>query len=69
MPPNILLRLPELPKDMEYRFVGRHLILRDVRANMIIDEIPYAIICENCVPPAEEVPHEELTHEDPTPKK
>ena len=39
MPPNLLLLLPDLPPDMEYRFVGRHLILRDVRANMIVDEI------------------------------
>jgi hypothetical protein len=49
MPPNILLLLPDLPPDIEYRFVGRHLILRDVRANMIIDEIPYALRCEGCV--------------------
>jgi hypothetical protein len=49
MPPNLLLILPDLPKDLEWRFVGRHLILRDVRANMIIDEIPYAIRCRHCV--------------------
>lgn len=49
MPVKILLLLPELPPDMEYRFVGRHLILRDVRANMIIDEIPYALRCQECV--------------------
>jgi hypothetical protein len=50
MPPNILLVLPDLPPDMEYRFVGRHLILRDVRANMIIDEVPHALQCKDCVP-------------------
>jgi hypothetical protein len=50
MPPNLLLVLPDLPPDMEYRFVGRHLILRDVRANMIIDEVPYALQCKDCVP-------------------
>jgi hypothetical protein len=49
MPPNILLLLPDLPPDMEYRFVGRHLILRDVRANLIIDEIPRALECDDCV--------------------
>ena len=49
MPVKILLLLPELPPDLEYRFVGRHLILRDVRANMIIDEIPHALRCEECV--------------------
>ena len=54
MPPNILLLLPALAEDMEYRFVGRHLIVRDVRANMIVDEIPYALSCEQCVLPSEE---------------
>jgi hypothetical protein len=61
MPPNVLLQLPELPRDMEYRFVGRHLVLRDVRANMIVDEIPHAIECKDCVPPPEEIaepPHQ-----------
>lgn len=50
MPPNILLVLPDLPPDIEYRFVGRHLILRDARANMIIDEVPYALQCQDCAP-------------------
>jgi hypothetical protein len=49
MPPNLLLLLPDLPKDLEYRFVGRHLVLRDARANIIIDEIPFAIRCRDCV--------------------
>jgi hypothetical protein len=39
VPPQILLRLPKLPEDLEYRFVGRHLVLRDVDANMIVDYI------------------------------
>ena len=43
MPPNVLASLPPLPKDIEYRFVSKHLILRDVRANLIIDYIPNAI--------------------------
>jgi hypothetical protein len=43
MPPNILAVLPKLPHDIEYRFVGRHLILLDTRAGMILDRIPYAI--------------------------
>jgi hypothetical protein len=55
MPPKILLQLPELPPDIEYRFVGRHLILRDVRANMIIDKIPHALECRDCVLPPEEI--------------
>ena len=42
-PPNLLEALPPLPKDIDYRFVGRHLILRDSRANMIIDYMLNAI--------------------------
>ena len=60
MPTKLLLLLPDLPKDLEYRFVGRHFILRDARANIIIDEIPYAIRCRDCVPEpeVEEEPNE-----------
>jgi hypothetical protein len=42
-PPGILEALPELPKDIDYRFVGKHLILRDSRANTIIDYMLNAI--------------------------
>jgi hypothetical protein len=42
-PPNVLQALPQLPKDIEYRFVGKHLILRDSQANMIIDYMLNAI--------------------------
>ena len=55
MPPNILAVLPSLPEDIEYRFVGRHLILLDTRARVILDRIPYAIQCPDsdttCRPP------------------
>jgi hypothetical protein len=43
VPPNILAALPKLPEDLEYRVVGRDLILRDVHANLIVDFIPNAI--------------------------
>jgi hypothetical protein len=43
VPPNILASLPPLPEQIEYRFVDKHLILRDVKANLIIDYIPNAI--------------------------
>ena len=43
-----IAQLPELPDDIQYRFIGRHLILYDVRANTIIDRIPDAIRCTNC---------------------
>jgi hypothetical protein len=48
VPPNILAALPRLPDDIQYRFLGRHLILLDTRANMILDRIPYAIQCRDC---------------------
>jgi hypothetical protein len=40
VPPTLLLRLPTLPEELEYRFLGRHLILRDIKANLIVDFIP-----------------------------
>ena len=43
VPPNILAVLPELPEDVEYRFMGRHLVLLDTRARVLLDGIPYAI--------------------------
>jgi len=43
MPPEVLERLPKLPADIEYRFVGKHLILRDVRPNTVIDFAPNVI--------------------------
>jgi hypothetical protein len=43
VPPTLLLTLPTLPEEVEYRFVGRSLILRDSVANVIIDFIPNAV--------------------------
>ena len=43
VPPSLLLALPELPKELEYRFVGRHLILRDTKTNLIVDFILNAV--------------------------
>jgi len=40
VPPGLLLKLPTLPEALEYRFLGRHLILRDIKANLIVDFIP-----------------------------
>lgn len=48
MPGLLLAQLPELPDDIQFRFVGRHLILYDVRANTIMDRLPNAIRCLNC---------------------
>jgi hypothetical protein len=43
MPPDVLKQLPRLPKDLEYRFVQKTLILFDSRANLVIDLLPNAI--------------------------
>jgi hypothetical protein len=37
VPAKLLRALPDLPPELEYRIVGRHLILRDVKANIVID--------------------------------
>lgn len=37
MPPEVLAVLPPLPKVLEYRFVGDHLLLLDVEADLIVD--------------------------------
>lgn len=42
-PPSLLLDLPPLPQEVEYRVVGHQLILRDVDANIIVDWAPNAI--------------------------
>ena len=39
-PPTLLLNLPRLPKELEYRIVGRHLALHDTVTNLIVDFIP-----------------------------
>ena len=36
-PPLLLQVLPSLPIDFEYRFMGRHLVVRDSRSNLIVD--------------------------------
>jgi len=43
VPPTLLLRLPKLPETVEYRFVGKALVLRDVRANIVVDYVPNAL--------------------------
>jgi hypothetical protein len=45
MPAAILAVLPSLPDDIQYRFLGAHLILLDTRSNVILDRIPCAIQC------------------------
>ena len=35
--PSMLAGLPELPPELEYRFLGQHLILIDALANLVVD--------------------------------
>ena len=43
MPPEVLQTLPKLQEDMEYRFIGRDLILLDAHSHVVADFIPDAI--------------------------
>jgi hypothetical protein len=42
VPPSVLMALPALPEGVDYRFVGHTLILRDAKANIIVDILPNA---------------------------
>jgi hypothetical protein len=43
VPPRLMEVLPALPKQLEWDFAGRTLILRDVDADVVVDYIPDAI--------------------------
>jgi hypothetical protein len=43
VPPTLLLRMPKIPETLEFRFVGKALVLYDARANLIVDFIPDAL--------------------------
>jgi hypothetical protein len=43
VPAKLLVNLPPLPKQVEYRIIGKHLILRDTEANLIVDYMLNAI--------------------------
>ena len=45
MPAGMLAVLPRLPDDLQYRFLGRALILIDTRTNLFLDRMPCAIGC------------------------
>ena len=42
-PPSLLMNLPHLPPELDYRVVDHALVLRDTTANLIIDFVPDAI--------------------------
>lgn len=37
IPPTLLLKLPQLPKEVKYRYVGRHMLLVDTDNGLIVD--------------------------------
>jgi hypothetical protein len=43
VPPQVLEELPKLPTELEYRFLGRALILFDSEAHLIVDFMDNAI--------------------------
>jgi hypothetical protein len=47
MPGNVLKIRPPLPKGIEYRIVDTHLILMDVDANIVVDDL-FDVMCAVC---------------------
>jgi hypothetical protein len=43
VPAGLLLKMPRLPDEVKYGFVGRALILRDTHANVILDFVADAV--------------------------
>jgi hypothetical protein len=43
MPATLLAKLPPLPKEVRYRFVGRNMLLVDRESDVIIDYMPDAL--------------------------
>jgi hypothetical protein len=42
-PAVVLAALPPLPRELEYRFIGTALVLRDIEAALVLDYLPNAI--------------------------
>jgi hypothetical protein len=40
VPASVIASLPRLPPELQYRFIGRHLILIDIGARIIVDYMP-----------------------------
>ena len=43
VPPRLIELLPPLPKQLEYDFAGRAIVLRDIDADLVVDFIPNAL--------------------------
>ncbi len=53
VPPRLMELLPPLPKQLEYDFAGRTLVLRDVDADVVVDYVPDALPPTPAAPPRE----------------
>jgi hypothetical protein len=42
-PPTLLMHLPQLPQDLQYRIVGSTLVLYDMSSDLIVDFMPNAV--------------------------
>jgi len=42
-PPTLLMNLPPLPKELQYRIVGSTLVLYDMSSGLVVDFIPGAV--------------------------
>ena len=51
VPPRLMEILPALPKQLEWDFVGRTLVLRDIDAAVVVDYIPDALPAQAPAPP------------------
>jgi hypothetical protein len=46
VPPLLLQRLPPLPESLQYRFMGRYIVLLDADVSLVIDYVPDALSSE-----------------------
>ena len=49
-PALLIQSLPRLPEDLEYRFMGGDLIVRDSRTNLIVDYLPDVAVAGKATP-------------------
>lgn len=55
-PPKLLQQLPRLPDGLEYRLYGDDLIIRDTKANIVVDLLPDVLPAGTTSGPARESP-------------
>jgi hypothetical protein len=42
-PPTLLMNLPSLTPEVDYRVIGNSLVLRDAKTNLVVDFVPNAV--------------------------